>query len=157
MIFRLEISTDQGVHRYFLRIKKLIFKRTPGSHDAFPTHSTTVGLGMARCLTMGWQADPKMYCSIYTWLIPRSNTKKINIFYSDPLPDLRPDLEAFGYSAFAYMFGFRKFQIITELWCLVVWSALGLDYYAMMHNSPTDGMFQNPFSFESIDLTKLNY
>ena len=32
--------------------------------------------------------------------------KKIDIFYSDPLPDLRPDLEACGYSAFAYMFGF---------------------------------------------------
>ena len=30
---------------------------------------------------------------------------------------------------FAYMFGFQKFQITTELWCLVVWSAQGLDYY----------------------------
>ena len=28
--------------------------------------------------------------------------KKIDIFYSDPLPDLRPDLEASGYTAFAY-------------------------------------------------------
>ena len=55
--------------------------------------------------------------------------KKINIFYSDPLPDLRPDLEASGYSAFAYMFGFHIFQETTELWCLVVWSALGLDYH----------------------------
>ena len=27
--------------------------------------------------------------------------EKIDIFYSDPLPDLRPDLEASGYSAFA--------------------------------------------------------
>ena len=32
--------------------------------------------------------------------------KKINIFYSGPLPDLRPDLEASGYFAFAYVFGF---------------------------------------------------
>ena len=32
--------------------------------------------------------------------------KKIDIFYSDPLPDLRPDLEASGYSAFAIVFGF---------------------------------------------------
>ena len=32
--------------------------------------------------------------------------KKIDIFYSDPLPDLRPDLEASGYPAFAYVFGF---------------------------------------------------
>jgi hypothetical protein len=56
--------------------------------------------------------------------------KKINIFYSNSLPDLRPDLEASGYYAFAYMFGFSKFQITTELWCLVVWSALdGLDYH----------------------------
>ena len=37
--------------------------------------------------------------------------KKIDIFYSDPLPDLRPDLEASGFSAFAYMFGFPKFRI----------------------------------------------
>ena len=28
--------------------------------------------------------------------------KKIDIFYSDPLPDLRPDLEASRYPAFAY-------------------------------------------------------
>ena len=55
--------------------------------------------------------------------------KKINIFYSDPLPDLRPDLEASGYSAFAYMFCFSEFQDTTELWCLVVWSAQGLDYH----------------------------
>ena len=55
--------------------------------------------------------------------------KKINIFYSDPLPDLRPDLEASGYSAFAYMFGFSEFHDTTELWCLVVWWALGSDYY----------------------------
>ena len=27
---------------------------------------------------------------------PKIEYKKINIFYSDPLPDLRPDLEAFG-------------------------------------------------------------
>ena len=55
--------------------------------------------------------------------------KKINIFYIDPLPDLRPDLETSGYSAFTYMFGFPKFQITTELWCLVVWSSQGLDYH----------------------------
>jgi len=30
------------------------------------------------------------------------------------------------------MFGFQKFQITTELWCLVVWSAQGLDYYFMV-------------------------
>jgi hypothetical protein len=46
--------------------------------------------------------------------------KKITIFYIDPQPDLRPDLETSRYSAFAYMFGFSKFQITTELWCLVV-------------------------------------
>ena len=57
--------------------------------------------------------------------------KKNNIFYSDPLPDLRPDLEASGYSAFAYMFGFHTFQITTELWCLVVWSAQELDYHSI--------------------------
>ena len=55
--------------------------------------------------------------------------KKSNIFYTDPLPDLRPDLETSGYSAFTYMFGLPKFQITTELWCLVVWSAQGLDYH----------------------------
>jgi hypothetical protein len=57
--------------------------------------------------------------------------KKINIFYSNPLPDLRPDLETSGYSAFTYMFGFPKFQITSELWCLVVWSAQGLDYHSL--------------------------
>ena len=38
------------------------------------------------------------------------DSKKVNIFYSDPLlaPDLRPDFEGSGYSAFAYMDGFRK-------------------------------------------------
>jgi hypothetical protein len=40
--------------------------------------------------------------------------KKINIFYSDPLPDLRPYLEASGYFAFAYMFGFHEFHMTTE-------------------------------------------
>jgi hypothetical protein len=35
----------------------------------------------------------------------------VNNFYSDPLPDLRPDLETSEYSASAYMFGFAKFQI----------------------------------------------
>jgi hypothetical protein len=76
---------------------------------------------------MGWQADPKMYCSIYTSLLPRLNIKKIDNFHTDPLPDLRPDLETSGYSAFTYMFGFPKFQITTELWRLVVWSSQGLD------------------------------
>ena len=58
---------------------------------------------------MGWEADPKMYCPIYASLLPRLNAKK-NIFYIDPLPDLSPDLETSGYSAFAYtsMFGFFK-------------------------------------------------
>ena len=32
--------------------------------------------------------------------------KNIDILHSDPLPDLRPDLEASGYTAFAYVFGF---------------------------------------------------
>ena len=59
--------------------------------------------------------------------------KKIDIFYSDPL---RARSETrFGsvwiprYPAFAYMFGFQKIQKTRELWCLVVWSALGLSYY----------------------------
>ena len=70
---------------------------------------------------MGWEADPEMYCSVYTSVLPRLDTR-INIFLIAPLPDLRPDLETSGYSAFAYMFGFPKFQITTdELWCLVVW------------------------------------
>jgi hypothetical protein len=33
------------------------------------------------------------------------------------------------YSTFAFIFGFLQFHITTELWCLVVWSALGSDYY----------------------------
>ena len=37
---------------------------------------------------------------------PKIEYKKIDIFYSNPLPDLRPDLEASGYLAFAYVFGF---------------------------------------------------
>jgi hypothetical protein len=34
--------------------------------------------------------------------------KKRYLFFSDPLPDLRPDLEASGYSAFAYMDSFQN-------------------------------------------------
>jgi hypothetical protein len=34
--------------------------------------------------------------------------KKINIFYSDPVPDLRPDLESVWIFCFPYMFGFQK-------------------------------------------------
>jgi hypothetical protein len=56
--------------------------------------------------------------------------KKNYKFYSDPLPDLRPDLKTSGYCAFAYMFGFPSFQIATELWCLVVWSAQGVNYHS---------------------------
>ena len=54
--------------------------------------------------------------------------KKLTFFIVTPLPDLRPDLVTSGYPAFAYMFGFVKFRITTELWCLVIWSAHGLDY-----------------------------
>jgi hypothetical protein len=56
---------------------------------------------------MGWQADHKMYCSIYTSLLSGLNTKK-SVFFTVTLcpPDLRPDLDASGYFAFAYMFGF---------------------------------------------------
>jgi hypothetical protein len=36
----------------------------------------------------------------------RIEYKKISIFYGDPLPDLRPDLEGSGYSAFAYIRGY---------------------------------------------------
>ena len=43
--------------------------------------------------------------------------KKINIFYSNPLLDLTPDLEASRYSDFAYVNGFqKKIQIFTEIW-----------------------------------------
>jgi hypothetical protein len=75
--------------------------------------------------------------------------KKINIFYSNPLPDLRPDLETSGYSAFTYMFGFPKFQITSELWCLVVWSAQGLDYHTSIkavlskHEGPGQKTYRN--------------
>jgi hypothetical protein len=79
---------------------------------------------------MGRQADVKMYCSIYTSLILKLNTEKNRyFFYSDPSPDPRLDLEAYGYSAFAYIFSLQKFQITTELWCLVVWSARELNYH----------------------------
>jgi hypothetical protein len=52
--------------------------------------------------------------------------KKINIVYSDPLQYLRPDLEASGYSAFAYMFGFNKFQITRVMVsCSLVGAGVG--------------------------------
>jgi hypothetical protein len=38
MIFRLEAVPEQTVRRYFLQVKKLTFKRAPGSRYAFPTH-----------------------------------------------------------------------------------------------------------------------
>ena len=37
MIFRLEALPEQTVRQYFLQVKKLTFKRTPGSRYAFPT------------------------------------------------------------------------------------------------------------------------
>ena len=37
MIFRLEVVPEQGVRRYFLQVKKLTFKRAPGSRYVFPT------------------------------------------------------------------------------------------------------------------------
>jgi hypothetical protein len=68
------------------------------------------------------QADPKMCTLFNLYLIAtKIEYKKINIFYIDPLPDLRPDLETSGYIAFTYMFGFPKFQITTELWCRYVY------------------------------------
>ena len=42
--------------------------------------------------------------------------KKIDIFYSDPLPDLRPDLEASRYPAFAY--ATRSSMSYGEFWDL---------------------------------------
>ena len=56
---------------------------------------------------MGWMADPKMYISqnvlFSLYLIDtKIECKKIDIFCSDPLTVLRLDLEASGYSAFAY-------------------------------------------------------
>jgi hypothetical protein len=35
MIFRLEAISEQTVRRYFLQVKKLTFKRAPGSHMPF--------------------------------------------------------------------------------------------------------------------------
>jgi hypothetical protein len=92
---------------------------------------------------LGWQAAslwagrqiPNVLFNLYL-IATKIEYKKINIFYSDPLPDLRPDLETSGYSAFTYMFGFPKFQITTELWCLVVWSAQGLDYHSKISKYP---------------------
>ena len=57
---------------------------------------------------MGWLADPKIMFSLYL-IDPKIEYmyKKIDIFYSDPLPDLRPDMEASRYLAFAYVFGFQ--------------------------------------------------
>ena len=55
---------------------------------------------------MGWLAVPKMYLFSLYLIDSNIEHKKIDIFYSDPLPDLRPNLEASGYPAFAYLFGF---------------------------------------------------
>ena len=41
--------------------------------------------------------------------------KKIDIFYSDPLPDLRPDLEASDCCDFDYVTSFAKIQILAEI------------------------------------------
>ena len=45
------------------------------------------------------------------------------------MPDLRPDLEASGYIRLSPIYLVLDNRITTELWCLVVWSALGSDYY----------------------------
>jgi hypothetical protein len=60
------------------------------------------------------------------------------------VPDLRLDLEASGYSAFAYMFGFHEFQITTKLWYLVVLSAQGLDYYRLGSDKTYRGAAAHP-------------
>jgi hypothetical protein len=39
MIFLFEALPEQGVRRYFLQVKKLTFKRAPGSQYALPTQS----------------------------------------------------------------------------------------------------------------------
>ena len=41
--------------------------------------------------------------------------KNIDIFYIDPLSDLRPDLGASGYRDFDDVASFAKFKILTEI------------------------------------------
>ena len=45
----------------------------------------------------------------------RITYKNIDIFYIDPLSDLRPDLEGSGYLNFGYVNSFTKFQILAEI------------------------------------------
>jgi hypothetical protein len=45
----------------------------------------------------------------------RVTYKNSNIFYIDPLSDLRPDLEASGCCDFAYVNSFRKFRLWYEI------------------------------------------
>jgi hypothetical protein len=44
----------------------------------------------------------------------RITYKSFNIFYIDPLSDLRPDLEASGCGDFAYVTIFSEFQILAN-------------------------------------------
>ena len=53
---------------------------------------------------------------IHLYLVNTKTTyKKFDIFYIDPLSDLRPDLEASGCCDFEYVTSFAKFQILAEI------------------------------------------
>jgi hypothetical protein len=88
---------------------------------------------------LGWR-DASLWAG---WQIPKCTVqsipdryqdrmqKKIYIFCSGPLPDLRPDLGASGYSAFAYMFGFLNISDnhTVMVSCNLVGAGVGLPYY----------------------------
>ena len=52
-----------------------------------------------------WAGSQNVWVNL-NMIDPKIEYEKIDIVYSDPLPNLRPDLEASGFSAFAYVFGF---------------------------------------------------
>ena len=53
---------------------------------------------------------------IHLYLVnTRTTYKNFDIFYNDPLSDLRPDLAASGCRDFEYVTSFTKFQILAEI------------------------------------------
>ena len=70
-----------------------------------------------RCTGRAWVNSHTPYVLIHLHAVNGKITyKNIDIFYIDPLSDLRPDLEASGCRDFDYVTSFTKFQILAEIY-----------------------------------------
>ena len=66
---------------------------------------------------MGWQADAKTHLGLGISKQYYDYIQKLQYFYIDRLPDMRPDLEASGFRDFARVNNFTYFKILIEMFC----------------------------------------